>query len=170
MRNQVEQARRAGLNAITFTSSTSDEARQANMTAVGEGEVDAILITPERIADRSFIEEVLEPIVKTVGLLVVDEAHCISDWGHDFRPDYRRIHEIAKRLGPGAPVLATTATATDRVIADTGAESGRPPFCADPRPVTRSRWTSSGCPRGRRGWNGWPAMSRSCRGPGSSTR
>jgi ATP-dependent DNA helicase RecQ len=80
--------------------------------------VDALLVSPERLANEDFMQEVLEPIAGTIGLFVIDEAHCISDWGHDFMPDYRRITNILKKMPANTPILATTATANDRVIAD----------------------------------------------------
>ncbi|HGU1206147.1 TPA: helicase-related protein, partial [Escherichia coli] len=81
-------------------------------------EVDCLLVSPERLANQDFIETVLYPIADRIGLLVVDEAHCISDWGHDFRPDYRRILDILRQLPANTPVLGTTATANNRVVED----------------------------------------------------
>jgi ATP-dependent DNA helicase RecQ len=80
--------------------------------------VDILLISPERLGNEDFVTHCLLPIAARIGLLVVDEAHCISDWGHDFRPDYRRIVRILRALPPNVPVLATTATANDRVVTD----------------------------------------------------
>ena len=94
------------------------------MRAIEQDEVDAILIAPESFANRDFVESVLEPVVETSGLFVIDEAHCISMWGHDFRPDFRRIHEVVKRLGQNTPVLAATATATEAVITDIAVQIG----------------------------------------------
>ena len=87
--------------------------------------IDVLLISPERLANERFATDVLPSIERSIGLLVVDEAHCISDWGHDFRPDYRRIEpDPAARSTRRVPVLATTATANDRVVADVVAQLG----------------------------------------------
>src|ERR1019366_2166701 len=87
-------------------------------TALLQNQVDVLLISPERLANEDFLRDCLLPIANRVGLFVVDEAHCISDWGHDFRPDYRRIVRILRLLPPRVPVLCTTATANDRVVKD----------------------------------------------------
>ena len=117
MRNQLLAAERMGIKAVTINSANKVE--HATVTAaVLANEVDAILISPERLANQRFVDEVLLPIASRIGMLVVDEAHCISDWGHDFRPDYRRIVSILKRLPGNLPVLGTTATANERVIRD----------------------------------------------------
>ena len=76
-----------------------------------------LLVSPERLNNPEFRDEVLPELAAGCGLLVVDEAHCVSDWGHDFRPDYRRIRTFLAELPPGVPVLATTATANARVTA-----------------------------------------------------
>ena len=81
-------------------------------------QIDCLLISPERLANDGFIETVLQPIADRIALMVIDEAHCISDWGHDFRPDYRRIVNILRQLPANTPVLGTTATANDRVVDD----------------------------------------------------
>lgn len=117
MRNQLLAAERMGIKAVTINSANKEE-HAAVITAVLANEVDAILISPERLANQRFVEEVLLPIAARIGMLVVDEAHCISDWGHDFRPDYRRIVSILKQLHGNLPVLGTTATANKRVIKD----------------------------------------------------
>ena len=83
-----------------------------------------LLVSPERLNNPTFRDEVLPQLTETAGLLVVDEAHCISDWGHDFRPDYRRIRQMLTTLPPGIPVLATTATANARVTADVAEQLG----------------------------------------------
>ena len=85
---------------------------------LARNEVDILLISPERLANEEFREKWLLPVADTIGLLIVDEAHCISDWGHDFRPDYRRITRILQALPRNIPVLATTATANNRVVSD----------------------------------------------------
>jgi len=123
MRNQVEAAARLGINALTINSTNRDEWPELHRK-VREGEVDAVLISPERLANDEFVQEVLLPIADTIGLLVVDEAHCISDWGHDFRPDYRRLVNVLQRMPDNLPILGTTATANDRVIEDVSEQLG----------------------------------------------
>jgi ATP-dependent DNA helicase RecQ len=117
MRNQIAAAQRAGIRAVTVNSSNVDDWHQV-YDAVGRGEVDVLLVSPERLNNPGFRDAVLPELAATAGLLVVDEAHCISDWGHDFRPDYRRIRTLLAELPAGTPVLATTATANARVVAD----------------------------------------------------
>jgi len=117
MRNQVAAAARAGTRAVTVNSSNVDE-WSAVYDAVQAGEIDVLLVSPERLNNPGFRDGVLPRLAETTGLLVVDEAHCISDWGHDFRPDYRRIRTLLADLPPGTPVLATTATANARVVHD----------------------------------------------------
>ena len=123
MRNQLLAAERMGVHAATINSSNQSdwEAVQQQLQA---DEVDVLLISPERLSNEGFITDVLRPIADRIGMLVVDEAHCISDWGHDFRPDYRRIVSIMKRLPRNLPVLGTTATANQRVIDDLKAQLG----------------------------------------------
>lgn len=123
MRNQVEAAARAGIHARTINSSNTEEwdAVQAEIAA---GEVDVLLVSPERLNNPDFRDHVLPRLAAATGLLVVDEAHCISDWGHDFRPDYRRLRTMLADLPPGVPVLATTATANARVTADVAEQLG----------------------------------------------
>ena len=123
MRNQVEAAGRMGVRAATINSSNTDEWDQV-VAAVAADEVDILLISPERLANRSFREKVLDRVGGTAGLVVVDEAHCISDWGHDFRPDYRRIRRVLDLLPRTVPVLACTATANDRVVDDVVSQLG----------------------------------------------
>jgi ATP-dependent DNA helicase RecQ len=117
MRNQIAAAERAGIRAVTINS-TNIEQWEEIQTAVRAGGVDVLLVSPERLNNPGFRDEVLPRLAATCGLLVVDEAHCISDWGHDFRPDYRRIRTLLAELPSGIPVLATTATANARVSAD----------------------------------------------------
>jgi ATP-dependent DNA helicase RecQ len=117
MRNQVEAAGRAGIHARTINSANQEE-WDAITTAVHQGTVDVLLISPERLNNPDFRERILPVLAADTGLLVVDEAHCVSDWGHDFRPDYRRLRTFLAGLSPGTPVLATTATANARVVAD----------------------------------------------------
>jgi ATP-dependent DNA helicase RecQ len=117
MRNQIEAASRAGVRAVTINS-TNVQGWTATFAAVKRGEVDVLLVSPERLNNPEFRDEMLPELVATCGLLVVDEAHCISDWGHDFRPDYRRIRTFLEELPAGSPVIATTATAPSRVVDD----------------------------------------------------
>jgi len=117
MRNQIEAAERAGIRAVTINS-TNIEQWEPIQEQVAAGEVDVLLVSPERLNNPSFRDQVLPRLAATCGLLVVDEAHCISDWGHDFRPDYRRIRTLLGELPAGIPVLATTATANQRVTDD----------------------------------------------------
>ena len=117
MRNQIEAAGRLGICALTINS-TNREIWPQLQQAVREDEADALLISPERLANDDFVENVLLPIAERIGLLVVDEAHCISDWGHDFRPDYRRLVNVLQRMPGNVPILGTTATANNRVIED----------------------------------------------------
>src|SRR5215218_4913059 len=117
MRNQIEAAARLGLRAETVNSTNRDD-WDAVRGRIERDEVDLLLISPERLNNRQFRDQMLPLFAARVGLLVVDEAHCISDWGHDFRPDYRRLAEMLERLPEGVAVLCTTATANDRVVAD----------------------------------------------------
>ena len=117
MRNQIAAAERIGIRAHTVNS-TNREAWGEVRELLEADAVDVLLISPERLNNPQFRSEMLPLFAERVGLLVVDEAHCISDWGHDFRPDYRRIADMLERLPEGVPVLCTTATANDRVVAD----------------------------------------------------
>jgi ATP-dependent DNA helicase RecQ len=123
MRNQILMAQRAGVRAATINSSNRDD-WDAVEADVRDGRVDLLLVSPERLNNLQFRREVLPHAAAQSGMLVIDEAHCISDWGHDFRPDYRRVARVVSLLPPGIPVLATTATANDRVIADVGEQLG----------------------------------------------
>lgn len=122
MRDQVDAAARSGLRAVTINSSNMDdwEAIHADLAA---GSIDVLLTSPERLANPRFATDVMPWLVPSLGLLVIDEAHCISSWGHDFRPDYRRIARLLAER-PELPVLATTATANDRVTADVSEQLG----------------------------------------------
>ncbi len=117
MRNQLEAAAALGIKAATVNSSNRDDWDET-FAQIDAGEIDLLLLSPERLANPGFRAAVLPDLLATTGLLVIDEAHCISDWGHDFRPDYRRIAAIVDRLPADCAVLATTATANDRVIKD----------------------------------------------------
>ncbi|MET9495149.1 RecQ family ATP-dependent DNA helicase [Streptomyces sp. NPDC006552] len=123
MRNQVEAAARAGIRARTINSSNVEE-WDAVRAEVAAGDVDVLLVSPERLNNPDFRDNVLPQLAAATGLLVVDEAHCISDWGHDFRPDYRRLRTMLAELPQGVPVLATTATANARVTADVADQLG----------------------------------------------
>ncbi|MGW3950635.1 RecQ family ATP-dependent DNA helicase [Streptomyces sp. NPDC004752] len=123
MRNQVESAARAGIQARTINSANPEE-WDTIYGEVERGETDVLLVSPERLNNPDFRDQVLPRITATTGLLVVDEAHCISDWGHDFRPDYRRLRAMLAELPAGVPVLATTATANARVTADVAEQLG----------------------------------------------
>lgn len=123
MRNQIEAAARIGIRAETINSSNSDTWENVRQKLLRQ-EVDILLISPERLANEEFREKWLLPVAEQIGLLVVDEAHCISDWGHDFRPDYRRITRILQALPRNVPALATTATANNRVVRDVEEQLG----------------------------------------------
>ena len=117
MRNQVEAAGRAGVRAATINSSNVTDWDEI-AEAIEQDRLDVLLISPERLVNPRFRETQLPRLIVRAGLLVIDEAHCISDWGHDFRPDYRRIRSLIRELPDQVPVLATTATANQRVVAD----------------------------------------------------
>jgi ATP-dependent DNA helicase RecQ len=123
MRNQIEAASRAGIRARTVNSANTDEWDQV-YAEVAAGDVDVLLVSPERLNNPRFRDLVLPKLIAAAGMLVVDEAHCISDWGHDFRPDYRRLRTLLDSLPPGVPVLATTATANARVTRDVAEHLG----------------------------------------------
>jgi ATP-dependent DNA helicase RecQ len=122
MRDQLLMAGRIGVRARTVNSANVEEWDEIDR-ALRANEVDLLLVSPERLGNERFRARTLG-LADSVGLFVVDEAHCISDWGHDFRPDYRRIGRLIQQLPPGVPLLATTATANNRVIADIGEQLG----------------------------------------------
>ena len=122
MRDQVAAAEQAGLRAVTINSSNID-AWDSIQTELATGSIDVLLTSPERLANPRFASEVMPWLLPSLGLLVIDEAHCISSWGHDFRPDYRRISAVLSER-PDLPVLATTATANQRVSADVAEQLG----------------------------------------------
>ncbi|HEY0237250.1 MAG TPA: DEAD/DEAH box helicase [Friedmanniella sp.] len=122
MRDQIAAAERAGLRAATINSTNLDAWSQV-LTDVRAGAIDVLLISPERLANPAFAAQ-LPDLLSSVGLLVIDEAHCVSDWGFDFRPDYQRLTRSMLGLAPGTPVLATTATANERVTADVATQLG----------------------------------------------
>jgi ATP-dependent DNA helicase RecQ len=123
MRDQTTAAARLGVVAESINSTNPDDWNAVSQR-VRDGKVDVLLISPERLANEDFRERTLLPIADAIGLFVVDEAHCISDWGHDFRPDYRRITRILQALPRGVAILATTATANDRVVHDIEGQLG----------------------------------------------
>lgn len=117
MRNQLQAAARVGLRAESINSTNPAE-HEALRLKLERNEVDLLLVAPERLANQEFVKSWLPLLTLNPGLLVIDEVHCISDWGHDFRPDYRRIKELANRLPPKVPILGCTATANNRVVSD----------------------------------------------------
>ncbi len=160
MRNQIAAAARMGVRAVTINSENRDD-WQAVEAALARNEVDILLISPERLANEHFRMEVMAPIAGRISLLVVDEAHCISDWGHDFRPHYRFIERILRTMPRNLRVLATTATANNRVLADletvlgpnltvSRGELGRPSLLlqtiSHPSQVARMAWLATHVP------------------------
>src|SRR5688572_29580980 len=117
MRNQILATERLGVRAATIHSENVTDWGEVEATLANNA-LDLLMISPERLANPEFLKKLLPLLQGRVGLFVVDEAHCISDWGHDFRPDYRRILQVMKLLPPDVPVLCTTATANDRVVRD----------------------------------------------------
>jgi ATP-dependent DNA helicase RecQ len=160
MRNQIAAAERLGLRAHTINSTNRDDWALVR-DRLRSDTVDLLLISPERLNNPQFRDEMLPLFAASVGLLVIDEAHCISDWGHDFRPDYRRVKDMLDRLPDGVAVLGTTATANDRVVADVSAQLGeglrayRGPLARRslrlevidlPRPAQRLAWLATHLP------------------------
>lgn len=123
MRDQVAAAERAGLRAASVNSSNVSE-WSAIEQGIVDDTIDVLLVSPERLANPGFGARVLEHLTGRLGLLVIDEAHAVSDWGHDFRPDYRRVADVLQHLNAATPVLATTATANERVTADVAQQLG----------------------------------------------
>jgi ATP-dependent DNA helicase RecQ len=123
MRNQIEAAERLGLRAVSIDSTNEDGWPQIEEDLIAN-QIDLLMISPERLANEAFRQRVLQVIAHRIALFVVDEAHCISDWGHDFRPDYRRIVRVLRALPSNIAVLATTATANDRVVEDVRSQLG----------------------------------------------
>jgi ATP-dependent DNA helicase RecQ len=117
MRDQVSAASRAGLRAVTLNSANVDDWSVIEKQ-LADDEVDVLLTSPERLASARFAETVLPNLLARLGMLVIDEAHCVSDWGFDFRPDYQRLTRLLTTARGDLPVLATTATANDRVTRD----------------------------------------------------
>jgi ATP-dependent DNA helicase RecQ len=127
MRDQIAKAETIGIRAVTINSTNLEQWQQVE-AELAAGGVDLLLISPERLNNPQFRTQVLPDLSARVGLLVIDEAHCISDWGHDFRPDYRRLVRVLDDLDPGIPVLACTATANERVMADVAEQLGAVPL------------------------------------------
>ena len=123
MRNQIAAAERIGIRAVRITSDNREH-WEAVEERLQRNEVDILLISPERLGNERFRDEVLAEVAERIAFLVIDEAHCISDWGHDFRPHYRLIERIARTLPPNLRLLATTATANNRVMDDLRAVLG----------------------------------------------
>ena len=123
MRDQVAAAARAGVRAVSINSANAHEWSEV-LGRLDDDTVDVLLVSPERLNNPRFRDEQLPALVARTGMLVVDEAHCISDWGHDFRPDYRRLRDLIGELPAGVPVLATTATANSRVVDDVAEQLG----------------------------------------------
>ncbi len=117
MRNQIAASERMGVQAETINSDNQDVWQRVE-AAIQRNEVDILLISPERLANEHFRTEVLADVAGRIALLVIDEAHCISDWGHDFRPHYRLLERIVRTLPANIRLLATTATANNRVMED----------------------------------------------------
>lgn len=120
MENQIEAAARIGLRCDALNSTTKDR-RDEILQTIRDGKADLVLVTPETLF-RDDVQQALPQM--RIGLFVIDEAHCISDWGHDFRLEYSRLKEVLRRLPSNVPVLATTATANDRVVADLKTQLG----------------------------------------------
>ena len=123
MRNQMQAASRLGLRAASINSTNPDD-HDGLRDKLQRDEIDLLLVAPERLANRDFVSTWVPSLTERPGLLVIDEVHCISDWGHDFRPDYRRLRHFVDRLPAAVPVLGCTATANDRVIADVSTQLG----------------------------------------------
>lgn len=123
MRDQIAAAERAGVRAVAINSANAHEWDEV-LARLDRDEVDVLLVSPERLNNPAFREQRLPTLVQRIGMLVVDEAHCISDWGHDFRPDYRRLRDLIAQMPADVPVLATTATANSRVVADVAEQLG----------------------------------------------
>lgn len=123
MRDQIAAAAKAGVRAVAINSTNPHEWGDIQRMLAAD-EVDVLLVSPERLNNPAFRENQLPTLIERIGMLVVDEAHCISDWGHDFRPDYRRLRELIQQMPAGVPVLATTATANERVVVDVAEQLG----------------------------------------------
>lgn len=134
MRDQIAAAERAGVRAVAINSTNAHEWTEV-LAQLDRDEVDVLLVSPERLNNPAFREQQLPALVRRIGMLVVDEAHCISDWGHDFRPDYRRLRDLIAQMPADVPVLATTATANSRVVSDVAEQLGSLQANAEPAAV-----------------------------------
>ena len=174
MRNQIAAARRLGLRAHTINSTNREEWDEVR-DRLATGTVDLLLIRPGAAQQPEFRERMLPLFAASVGLLVIDEAHCISDWGHDFRPDYRRVKDMLDTLAPEVAVLGTTATANDRVVGDVLEQlvvpaASRCALTADRWRVRACAWRSWSCRVRRSGSRGSSSTCPRSRAQGSSTR
>lgn len=170
MRNQIAAAERMGVHAATINSDNQDNWAAIEARLV-EGEVDVLLVSPERLGNERFMTDVLAPLAGRISLLVIDEAHCISDWGHDFRPHYRLIERIVRTLPPILRVLATTATANNRVVQDLESIFARVSrFRAETWQDLRCFFNPFAFPARPRDWAGWQSRFRDCRGLASFMR
>jgi len=124
MNNQMEAAERLGLVAETVNTNNVDD-WQSIYERIINNEIDILFISPERLSNHEFMDNVLNKITTSISMLIIDEAHCISDWGHDFRPDYKRIKNIISLMPQNVPILATTATANNRVEEDIKIQLGQ---------------------------------------------
>jgi len=122
--NQIQATNKFGLTARTINSNNKEEWEET-YKEISDNKIDILFISPERLANEEFNKKILNQTNNSIGMLVIDEAHCISDWGHDFRPDYRRIVNIVSFLPPNVPLMATTATANDRVVRDVSEQLGK---------------------------------------------
>jgi ATP-dependent DNA helicase RecQ len=124
IRNQIDSSEKLGLKVVSYNSSMTKQERESAALQIIAHQVDAVIIAPEQLGQTYFAENILNKISNNIGLFVVDEAHCISDWGHDFRPDYGRIVRVLQNMPENMPVLATTATANNRVVNDIKSQLG----------------------------------------------
>lgn len=124
IRNQIDSAAKLGLAVVSYNSSMDNNEKETAERMIVTQQVDAVIIAPEQLGQIYFAESILSTISNNIGLFVVDEAHCISDWGHDFRLDYGRIVRVLRNMPQNMPVLTTTATANNRVVADIQSQLG----------------------------------------------
>ena len=124
MRNQIKAASTFGVELRTVNSATEWDEDLKTVSLFSSGKLDALIVSPERLNNRDFLARCLGPVAGSVSLLVIDEVHCISDWGYDFRPDYKRIKNLLQALPSNMPILGTTATANERVVKDVEEQLG----------------------------------------------
>lgn len=166
MRNQVSAAKRVGISCCTVNSSNKNDWATI-LKEIRSNAVDVLIISPERLENEEFKREFLKPVANTIGLLVIDEAHCISEWGHDFRPDYKKLSRLIIQLAPTIPVLATTATATSRVIEDIRTQLGGSIQVSRGSLVRSSLYLQNICIHSREARLAWLTEALSSRIPGS---